>query len=58
MRLWIMVVGAVVWLALAGCTVPRTGFVLDQKAGTYKAIVCETYSRTPVQRDIVLCEVQ
>ena len=49
---------AAIVMAVMGCTVPHNGYVLDHMAGKYNEITCETYSRTPIQRDILLCEVQ
>ena len=58
--LWVM--GFITTLLLIGivmgCSVPRSGYVLDSKTGKYSVVSCETYSRTPVQRAILLSEVQ
>jgi cytochrome c biogenesis protein ResB len=52
--------GAIIFLVwvLSGCSIPRTGMVLDRSKGTYHSIECETYQRTPVERSVLICEVK
>jgi cytochrome c biogenesis protein ResB len=52
--------GAIIFLVwmLSGCSIPRTGVVLNQATGTYYNIECEAYERTPVEKSILICEVK
>ena len=48
----------IVLLLMSGCSIPREGIVIDHTKGTYQEITCDAYQRTPIDRAILLCEVQ